>query len=202
MLAKDNIFDHIYYEINEYLVSFKFITQNKFLDAFLIDPNNNFGKSYYLQSIKNSIWTAHFVHMRSLIDFFSNIKNPNVDDDIILETILVPTVISPCLLDKKTDLDYMDKSGKKIFYGSKSETLRYTNIINKSIQHLSTKRAIYDDLKTSVPMEDLQSQTITNMYDILHPRIKAFINLLSNPANLCAEYQNDYNDYDKLFRRL
>jgi len=182
MTQKNNIFEHIFYEISQYLYTFDILRNTK--------------KRVKCQVLFNCIWDSHFIHLRNLKDFFLNTKNENEkktgNDDIVLGTILVPSLIDKCALSKK-DLEYNDDNSHTL----NKEQVTYPMIINKSVEHLTLKRT--NPWGLSISMSDLQNKTIDNMFRVLFPLVVNFLHLLENLDNVNPLYREDLSGYkDKL----
>lgn len=176
-MKKDNIFEHILYEIDMYLSTYDlFNTQYK--EAKLDDVEYCY--------VRNAIFESHFLHMRNVKDLFLN--NKSFPTDIVLSTVLLDPV--SCTISKE-DLVCKDENGEIIYDMNHSE-LTYAIIMNKSIEHL-TKERFDSSLTSTGSLDALQMLSMQNMMKLLIPNIKAFSVLVSNKANIVAEYQNAWD---------
>lgn len=190
MSPKKNIFEHICYEINEYLITYDLIIIHSNSKN---DENNPNKLPLY---IYNCVWDSHFIHMRNLKDFFMN-KPQN--DDIVLQTVLD---FDQCNYDickiklDKTKLNINDENGKPIINKETNRNLTYITVINKSVEHLTESRVQMNTcpLKT---LDELQKLTVIKMMEMLYPRIKIFLSLLCDSNNVVLKYRNDLEKYQK-----
>ena len=181
MNQKNNIFEHILYEINMYL-----FTYDLFLTRFY-EPE---GDSDYL-IVRNTILEAQFVHMRNVTDFFLN--KASFSDDIVLDTVLEKSVSSQCQLNK-ANLVLKDNNGNALL-NKNGNQIYCSEIINKSVAHLTGAR--FDS-----NMEFLQGRVIEIMIGLLFNCIKSFVDLLQTPTNVVPDYQNDLTNYQSQINHL
>ena len=116
-------------------------------------------------AMHNAVYESHVLHLRNLIHFFNcaSIK----PDDIIISRVLI------------------EHSG----YSLKTEPI-FRDMINKSVQHLTTYRA--DELD-----KEALSNEINKMYPKICTRIELFESDIRVSGKLKDEYVRDYKRYMK-----
>lgn len=187
MTDKANIFDHIYYEISEYLFSFDLI-QRGIKDVQLKDDTNIDSSitGNILQSVNNNIWTAHFNHLRNVLDFFTNRESSSRTDDIFITDILIPAVTLPLIISDKRKISFKSTDGLK--------DVNCWNIINKTVEHLSIGRFELGHFWDNPDIE--QNGTKIHMIKLLFDNhIHAFFKLLLDRKNVQSNYQNHWDNY-------
>ena len=173
LLRKKSKIDHVLYEFEMYLLTYKLLCAEKMENQFLF----------------NLLFESHQIHLRILIEFFTeNVSTNSNSSSIIISNILSDTSIKRILC----------HFGKK----EKKPLKKIRSIINCSIAHMNKVR--YDSFTKKTVDENITEATkryIPQAYPIITGIISKFLKELTDDIieqNLSPDYTKDARE--RIFR--